>query len=102
MGVLVLGMHRSGTSALAGAFESMGYEVGPDDDVMPADIGNPEGYFELLSVVQANDDLLAHFDGRWTARRSFLRTGTARNSPSRSWTRRARCSLNSSRVTTTC
>src|SRR5579863_8666226 len=65
MGVLVLGMHRSGTSALAGALQSMGYDVGPDDDVMPADLGNPEGYFELLSVVRANDDLLAHFGGRW-------------------------------------
>jgi hypothetical protein len=65
MGVLVLGMHRSGTSALAGALEAMGFEVGPDDDVMPADIGNPEGYFELLSIVRANDDLLAHFGGRW-------------------------------------
>ena len=31
----------------------------------PPTIGNPEGYFELLSVVRANDDLLAHFGGRW-------------------------------------
>ena len=71
MGVLVLGMHRSGTSALAGALEAMGFEVGPDDDLMPADIGNPEGYFELLSVVQANDDLLAHFGGRWDSPPEF-------------------------------
>lgn len=88
MGVLVLGMHRSGTSALAGTLEAMGLEVGPSDDVMPADDGNPEGYFELLSVVQANDDLLAHFGGRWDsppalgaerlndeAVRAFVRTG---------------------------
>ena len=72
MGVLVLGMHRSGTSALAGAFESMGFEVGPNDDVMPADIGNPEGYFELLSIVRANDDLLSHFGGRWDSPPDFL------------------------------
>jgi hypothetical protein len=58
-------MHRSGTSALAGALEAMGFEVGPDDDVMPADVGNPEGYFELLSIVRANDELLARFGGRW-------------------------------------
>jgi hypothetical protein len=58
-------MHRSGTSALAGALNAMGFELGPDDDVMPADVGNPEGYFELLSIVRANDDLLARFGGRW-------------------------------------
>jgi hypothetical protein len=43
----------------------MGFEVGPDVDVMLADIGNPEGYFELLSIVRSNDDVLAHFGGRW-------------------------------------
>jgi hypothetical protein len=58
-------MHRSGTSALAGALVAMGLELGPDADVMPADVGNPEGYFELLSIVRANDDLLANFGGRW-------------------------------------
>ena len=72
MGVLVLGMHRSGTSALAGALEAMGLEVGPDDDLMPADVGNPQGYFELLSVVRANDDLLAHFGGRWDSPPDFV------------------------------
>lgn len=71
MGVLVLGMHRSGTSALAGALEAMGFDLGPDDDVMPADLGNPEGYFELLSIVRANDDLLAHFGGRWDSPPDF-------------------------------
>jgi len=71
MGVLVLGMHRSGTSALAGALEAMGLEVGPNADLMPADVGNPEGYFELLSVVRANDDLLAHFEGRWDSPPDF-------------------------------
>jgi hypothetical protein len=71
MGVLVLGMHRSGTSALAGALEAMGFDVGPDEDVMPADDGNPEGYFELLSVVRANDELLAQFGGRWDSPPDF-------------------------------
>src|ERR1700684_508530 len=71
MGVLVLGMHRSGTSALAGALEAMGFAVGPDDDVMPSDVGNPEGYFELLSIVKADDDLLAHFGGRWDSPPDF-------------------------------
>jgi hypothetical protein len=64
-------MHRSGTSALAGALEAMGLEAGLIDDVMPADVGNPEGYFELLSIVRANDDLLAHFGGRWDSPPNF-------------------------------
>lgn len=71
MGALVLGMHRSGTSALAGALEAMGLSVGPDHDVMPADDANPEGYFELLSIVKADDDLLAHFGGRWDSPPEF-------------------------------
>jgi hypothetical protein len=64
-------MHRSGTSALAGALEAMGFEVGPNDDVMPADVGNPEGYFELMSIVRANDELLAHLGGRWDSPPKF-------------------------------
>jgi hypothetical protein len=71
MGALVLGMHRSGTSALAGALEAMGLCVGPDDDIMPADIGNQEGYFELWSVVRADDELLDHFGGRWDSPPEF-------------------------------
>lgn len=71
MGVLVLGMHRSGTSALAGALQSMGFEVGPEDDVMPADDQNPQGYFELTSIVRTNDDLLAHFGGSWDSPPKF-------------------------------
>jgi len=64
-------MHRSGTSALAGALHSMGFEVGPNDDVMPADERNPEGYFELSSIVRANDELLTHFEGGWDSPPKF-------------------------------
>src|ERR1700677_1412469 len=73
MGALVLGMHRSGTSALAGALEAMGLRVGPGEDVMPADIANPEGYYELWSVVRADDDLLADFGGRWDSPPDFTK-----------------------------
>jgi hypothetical protein len=65
MGVLVIGMHRSGTSALAGALEAMGFEAGPSDDLMEGDEGNPRGYFELRSIAALNDEILAHYRGRW-------------------------------------
>ncbi len=58
-------MHRSGTSALAGALEAMGYEAGPPDDLMEGDEGNPQGYFELRSIAALNDEILAHYRGRW-------------------------------------
>jgi hypothetical protein len=65
MGVFVVGMHRSGTSALAGALEALGFEAGPADDLMPADIGNPQGYFELRSVASLDDEILMHYGGSW-------------------------------------
>jgi hypothetical protein len=65
MGVLVIGMHRSGTSALAGALDAMGFEAGPSDDLMEGDEGNPQGYFELRSIASLNDEILAHYRGRW-------------------------------------
>jgi hypothetical protein len=65
MGVLVVGMHRSGTSALAGALDAMGFEAGPSDDLMEGDEGNPQGYFELRSIASLNDEILAHYRGRW-------------------------------------
>ena len=43
--LLVLGMHRSGTSALAGTFSQLGLRLG--DELMPATAdANPKGYFE--------------------------------------------------------
>ncbi len=58
-------MHRSGTSALAGALDAMGFESGPPDDLMEGDEGNPQGYFELRSIASLNDEMLAHYRGRW-------------------------------------
>ncbi len=62
--LLVLGMHRSGTSALAGTFSQLGLRLG--DELMPATAdANPKGYFEHVRVVQAHDRLLAAFGMDW-------------------------------------
>lgn len=62
--ILVLGMHRSGTSALAGTFSQLGLRLG--DELMPATAdANPKGYFEHVRVVQAHDRLLAAFGMDW-------------------------------------
>ncbi len=47
--LLVLGMHRSGTSFLASALQSMGVHIG--DDLLPGNEGNPRGHFEATSVL---------------------------------------------------
>jgi hypothetical protein len=56
--VVILGMHRSGTSALTGALCQMGWNCGPADNVLAADWANEKGYFERKDVVDANERLL--------------------------------------------
>lgn len=55
--VLVLGMHRSGTSALAGLLMRLGGE-GPRDAI-GANAGNPLGHFEPRRTVALHDAFLA-------------------------------------------
>lgn len=64
-GVLILGMHRSGTSAVAGVFRAAGLHVGSTADVMPPTDDNPLGYHERVSVVAENDRLLAQVGATW-------------------------------------
>lgn len=55
--VLVLGMHRSGTSAIARALVALGYEIG--NNLLPANNYNQTGYWEDRDIVSINDRLLA-------------------------------------------
>ncbi len=64
--VVVVGMHRSGTSAVTGAIGALGFNVvSPQDRLSPHD-SNPE-HWESLSVLQHSDAVLAHFGGTWDA-----------------------------------
>lgn len=66
---LVLGPHRSGTSLLNGCLSLLGYHVG--DKLLPANKGNPKGYFEDTRVVKLNDTILQTFNLRWDDTRPF-------------------------------
>ncbi len=55
--LLVLGMHRSGTSALAGALAKCGYYLGPDL-LPPVPDFNDTGFFESETVVAIHDEFL--------------------------------------------
>src|SRR5690242_15030572 len=61
--VIVLGMHRSGTSALAGALGLMGARL--PARVMPPGPGNPKGYFEPGHIVVIHDRVLATAGTSW-------------------------------------
>jgi len=61
--VVVLGMHRSGTSAVAGCLERLGICMGRR--LAPGDEWNPGGYFEDRDLVELNDRLLSAQGIRW-------------------------------------
>ena len=63
--VFVLGMHRSGTSALAGALSCLGIQFLSSNDELFRAIDNPNGFFERPSVVKLSDDLLKTHDWSW-------------------------------------
>lgn len=60
---IILGMHRSGTSALAGALSSLGYNLG--DNLFAGDSYNKKGYFEDVDVVNISDSILESLGCNW-------------------------------------
>jgi hypothetical protein len=67
--ILVLGMHRSGTSAVAGVISGLG-AASPKTPLVPQD-DNPRGFFESATLVAAHNDLLASAASRWDDWRQF-------------------------------
>ena len=63
--ILVLGMHRSGTSALTGALALCGAWVGEDPELTGANIENPRGFWERRDVRQVCDRLLQTAGADW-------------------------------------
>ncbi len=65
---IVLGMHRSGTSAVAGLLEQAGFCM-PSESLPPHASDNPGGYFEPRELVQINNRLLAGLGLDWRSTR---------------------------------
>lgn len=61
--ILVLGMHRSGTSALTRVLNLLGVELGVR--LMAAGADNPKGFWEHEDAVALHEDLLASFGMAW-------------------------------------
>ena len=67
--LIVLGMHRSGTSALAGVLGHLGAAL-PQDLMAPSDM-NAKGFFESNRITGLNDRLLAQAGFTWWDPRRF-------------------------------
>ena len=65
LNVLVLGMHRAGTSAVAGILELAGVSPGVEHIGQAPNFDNPRGYHERLDVVSFNDRMLAALGWHW-------------------------------------
>ncbi len=79
--VIVLGMHRSGTSALAGMLSMLGVQFG--DSLMAPQADNSKGFWEHRDIVGLNDRILAAFDSSW----DDVRPIPGQSLPHRAWQR---------------
>lgn len=65
MQMIVLGMHRAGTSAVTRLINMMGAYLGPEDQFLPATPDNPKGYWERIDVLQLHEYLLEKLNADW-------------------------------------
>jgi hypothetical protein len=63
LSILIVGMHRSGTSALSGVLSILGVRV-PGEHIAPGD-DNPKGFFENKQIAAFHDRLLQRLDSNW-------------------------------------
>ncbi len=64
-GVLVLGMHRSGTSLVAGSLHLLGLATCVPEDLMTGMPWNPAGHWESRSLSRLDDRLLDEMGRAW-------------------------------------
>ena len=61
--MLVLGMHRSGTSLLARLLQQCGIDIG--SRLLGGSVGNEHGHWEDAFAVEMHERLLASMGRRW-------------------------------------
>ena len=65
--LFVLGMHRSGTSAITRVVNLLGVPLAPEDELRPGDVENPRGFWEVPALTRINERVLNLFGGSWIA-----------------------------------
>lgn len=63
--IMVLGMHRSGTSVATRILHTLGASAPAHMSHRKGSLDNPDGYFEPLPIVHLNDALLRHAGLTW-------------------------------------
>lgn len=63
--ICILGMHRSGTSAVARAINLLGVYLGDDSKMMPPTADNPGGYWEHLEIHDLQVRLMSRMEQGW-------------------------------------
>ena len=61
--VVVLGMHRSGTSALTRVLNRLGVDIG--NRLLPPFAGNESGFWEHRDIIETHESLLAELGSSW-------------------------------------
>ncbi len=65
MNAVILGMHRSGTSAATRVVSLLGLSLCRPEDLLRGHVGNERGHWECAPLVAANDALLEQVSARW-------------------------------------
>ena len=63
----ILGMMRTGTSAVAGILDLLGVHFGPEERLLEPNVANPAGFWEHKGIIALNDELLKRLGGAWYA-----------------------------------
>ena len=66
MNVIILGMHRSGTSLASGLLALSGVHFGIEEEFIASNDENPKGFWERRDVRELNDNLLHHMGCDWS------------------------------------
>lgn len=81
MQIIVLGMHRSGTSLVTRLVNMMGAYFAPEKAALGFAADNPKGFWERRDVLQMNDALLAANGCGWNKLESWPKGELAPHSP---------------------
>lgn len=63
--ICVLGMHRSGTSLVAGMLSGLGVYLGAEERLLGPGPDNPKGFWEHKQLLEINDAILCRLGGSW-------------------------------------